>query len=228
MTLYMASRCSPVGSVRRCPTRRAMAAASFPSIFTIWRPSAPTRSLRRGGSRRSSWRSARRDAESWSFTLYIVAFTLAFTPAFTLSFTPTITPVRAQGRIVGTGCDSAVAARLAVTRAARQIANEAGIFLRLRNFAVINIVAAASINAKLDCDGFADSHSADSHFDRASFVGASPKFTSDPSTSLPLSTHPLSCCCPGLAWRPAGEACCCGARDWIQSLSPPIGRCTRI
>lgn len=40
------------------------------------------------------------------------------------------------GRIVGTGCDSAQAARLAVARAQRQIALEAGIYLRLRNFAV--------------------------------------------------------------------------------------------
>jgi hypothetical protein len=40
------------------------------------------------------------------------------------------------GRIVGTGCDSAMAARLAVARAQRQIAMEAGVYLRLRNFSV--------------------------------------------------------------------------------------------
>lgn len=40
------------------------------------------------------------------------------------------------GRIVGTGCDSPQAARLAIARAQRQIALEAGIFLRVRNFAV--------------------------------------------------------------------------------------------
>jgi hypothetical protein len=42
-----------------------------------------------------------------------------------------------------------------------------------------------SIDAKLDCDAFASTHSATSHYDRASFVG--------------------------LAWRPGGENICCGA-----------------
>lgn len=87
------------------------------------------------------------------------------------------------GRIVGTGCDSPQAARLAVARAQRQIAVEAGIFLKLRNFAVINQVAAASIFARLNCDDFADSHRSTAHYDRASFVG--------------------------LAWRPVGESVCC-------------------
>jgi hypothetical protein len=46
-------------------------------------------------------------------------------------------------------------------------------------------VGAVSIDAKLDCDAFASTHSATSHYDRASFVG--------------------------LAWRPGGESICCGA-----------------
>lgn len=44
-------------------------------------------------------------------------------------------------------------------------------------------VGAVSIDAKLDCDAFASTHSATSHYDRASFVG--------------------------LAWRPGGESICC-------------------
>ena len=40
------------------------------------------------------------------------------------------------GRIVGTGCDSPQAARLAVARAQRQVCYESGVLLRLRNFAV--------------------------------------------------------------------------------------------
>ena len=44
-------------------------------------------------------------------------------------------------------------------------------------------VGAVSIDAKLDCDAFASTHSATSHYDRASFVG--------------------------LAWRPGGEHVCC-------------------
>ena len=42
----------------------------------------------------------------------------------------------------------------------------------LRKFAVINQVGAVSIDAKLDCEAFASTHSATSHYDRASFVGA--------------------------------------------------------
>ena len=48
---------------------------------------------------------------------------------------------------------------------------------------MINQVGAVSINAKLNCDAFASTHSATSHYDRASFVG--------------------------LAWRPGGESICC-------------------
>ena len=44
-------------------------------------------------------------------------------------------------------------------------------------------MGAVSINAKLSCDAFASTHSATSHYDRASFVG--------------------------LAWRPGGESICC-------------------
>ena len=36
----------------------------------------------------------------------------------------------------GTGCNSAGAARLSVARAQRQLAEEAGVFLQIRNFAV--------------------------------------------------------------------------------------------
>jgi len=55
-------------------------------------------------------------------------------------------------------------------------------------------VGAVSIDAKLDCDAFASTHSATSHYDRASFVG--------------------------LAWRPGGEQICCGALRAIQPTNP--------
>ena len=87
------------------------------------------------------------------------------------------------GRFVGTGCSGPMAARLAILKAARQLAVEAGVHVVLRKFAVINQVGAVSIDAKLDCDAFASTHSATSHYDRASFVG--------------------------LAWRPGGEPICC-------------------
>lgn len=87
------------------------------------------------------------------------------------------------GRLVGTGCSGPMAARLSILRAARQLALEAKIYIHIRNFSVINTVAAVSIDAKLNCDAFASTHSATSHYDRQSFVG--------------------------LAWRPPGESVCC-------------------
>jgi TATA-box binding protein (TBP) (component of TFIID and TFIIIB) len=83
----------------------------------------------------------------------------------------------------GTGCSGPVAARLAISLAQRQLADEAGVHLWIRSFNVINSVGAVSLRASLNCDGFADAHSAHSHFDRHSFVG--------------------------LAWRPPREAICC-------------------
>ena len=87
------------------------------------------------------------------------------------------------GRLVGTGTDSAMAARLAISRAQRQLSVEAGVHLKIRSFQVINSVGAMSLRATLNCDGFAAAHSATSHYDRSSFVG--------------------------LAWRPRGEDICC-------------------
>jgi len=77
-------------------------------------------------------------------------------------------------------------ARLSILRAQRQLAQQAGLRLHFRKFAVINQVAAVSLGARLDCDKFANAHSSTSHYDRQSFVG--------------------------LAWRPVGEPICCGAR----------------
>ena len=111
-------------------------------------------------------------------------------------------------------------ARMAILKAARQLAVEAKVHVHIRKFSVINQarfyqsnrrastsistttgtgptgptvsqVGAVSIDAKLDCDAFASTHSATSHYDRASFVG--------------------------LAWRPGGESICCGALHTIQS-----------
>ena len=42
------------------------------------------------------------------------------------------------GRIVGTGCQGAMGARLAIARAQRQLSDEAGVHLHIREFAVIN------------------------------------------------------------------------------------------
>ena len=77
-----------------------------------------------------------------------------------------------------------MAARIALLRAQRQLYVDAGVNIILRNFAVINSVGAVSLCATLNCDEFASAHSSTAHFDRESFVG--------------------------LAWRPTGEAICCG------------------
>ena len=74
------------------------------------------------------------------------------------------------GRLVGTGCAGPMQARLAILKAVRQLAVEAKVYLHIRKFSVINQVGAVSIGAKLDCDAFASTHSATSHYDRASFV----------------------------------------------------------
>ena len=86
------------------------------------------------------------------------------------------------GRVVGTGSDSAMAAKLAVARALKTIQVDAGVHVVVRRFAVINQVGAISLGARLDCDAFADTHSATAHYDAKSFVG--------------------------LAWRPFGESIC--------------------
>lgn len=87
------------------------------------------------------------------------------------------------GRLVGTGTSGAMAARLAISRAQCQLAEQAGVHLFTKNFAVINQVGACSLGASLDCNAFANAHPHDSHYDQASFVG--------------------------LAWRPANECICC-------------------
>ena len=65
-----------------------------------------------------------------------------------------------------TGCAGPMEARLSVMRAVRQLQLEAGIPVRVRNFAVINEVGAASLQARLDCDRFATTHSSSAHYDR--------------------------------------------------------------
>ena len=84
---------------------------------------------------------------------------------------------------VCTDCEGPAAARLAIARAQRQLAVEAGVRLHTRNFQIINQVGAVSLRATLNCEEFASHHRATSHFDRSSFVG--------------------------LAWRPANESICC-------------------
>ena len=84
------------------------------------------------------------------------------------------------GRLVGTGTGGAAAARVAIGRAQRQLAVEARVNLHVRNFAVINQVGASSLRATLNCDAFAREHSAESHFDKQSFVGLAVKIGLEP------------------------------------------------
>jgi hypothetical protein len=95
---------------------------------------------------------------------------------------------------------------VAIGRAQRQLAVEGKMHLHVRNFAVrlpvehplcvlpfnpllcspqvINQVGAASLRATLNCDAFAREHSAESHFDKQSFVGLAVKFGLEPSVLL--------------------------------------------
>ena len=150
------------------------------------------------------------------------------------------------GRLVGTGCAGPNQARLAILKAARQLAVEANVHVTIRKFEVINQarlhnsnthvitsgpqglrhlstsvallpwfaqVGAVSINAKLDCDAFASTHSATSHYDRASFVGtrarARVKPPATPCERSALTASSLHRAHAGLAWRPGGEKICC-------------------
>jgi TATA-box binding protein (TBP) (component of TFIID and TFIIIB) len=87
-----------------------------------------------------------------------------------------------------------MAARLAIGRAQRQLAEDAGVHLHTRNFQVINTVGAVSLKATLNCEAFADAHRASAHYDQSSFVG--------------------------LAWRPENEACCVGTLAHTCTLVP--------
>ena len=89
----------------------------------------------------------------------------------------------ADARSRRTGTTGPAAARAAIVRAQRQLAVEAGIHLSIQSFQIKNQVGAVSLRASLNCDAFAAAHSADAHYDRASFVG--------------------------LAWRPPRESICC-------------------
>lgn len=43
------------------------------------------------------------------------------------------------GRLVGTGCSGPMAARMAILKAARQLANEANVYVHIRKFSVSQI-----------------------------------------------------------------------------------------
>ena len=98
------------------------------------------------------------------------------------------------GRIVGTGCNGPVAAKLAILRALKAISEEAGVHIAVRRFGVINQVGAVAMEAKLNCDEFANTHSSDSHYDKQSFVGLAVRFL--PAHAAHLTTHAtVTFCC---------------------------------
>lgn len=86
------------------------------------------------------------------------------------------------GKLVGTGCTSITEARLAALIACSHMRRHAGVHLRVASFEVVNTVAAVSMNATIDCDGFQACHSDEAMLDRSSFVG--------------------------MTWRPPGEPIC--------------------
>lgn len=126
-----------------------------------------------------------------------------------------------------------MAAKLAVARALKTIAQEAGVHVAVRRFAVINQargfttipiraavlivshctstqVGAIALGARLDCDAFADSHSSTAHYDPKSFVGMPVCLLSTYSNTFMFSFSylmfsRLPCC---VQWRPMSESIC--------------------
>ena len=72
---------------------------------------------------------------------------------------------------------------MGLLRAQRQLANDAGIFVQLQNFKVINLVGASSLSTTINCEAFAAANSDTCHYDHSSFIG--------------------------LAWRPVDEPMSC-------------------
>ena len=132
---------------------------------------------------------------------------------------------------------------MAILKAARQLAVEANVHVHIRKFSVINQarlrslntrvipsapqeprwgvvqVGAVSIDAKLDCDAFASTHSATSHYDRASFVGACVRACvrkSNGSSHPVLTIRPIILCRPRVAARRRADLLRCVAHDSIK------------
>lgn len=104
-------------------------------------------------------------------------------------------PIHIHARCRDTGTTGSIAARVAITRAQRQLAVEAGIHLNIQSFQVFNSVGAVNLKASLNCDAFASNHSADAHYDRASFVGLAVFLLLD-SNSHPSLVHHLNAIAP--------------------------------
>lgn len=64
-----------------------------------------------------------------------------------------------------------MSARLAIMQAVAQLAEEAGVYLDVKSFDIINIVGAVTLGATVNCEAFAQAHSSEVHYDRSSFVG---------------------------------------------------------
>ena len=86
------------------------------------------------------------------------------------------------GRLVGTGTCGVDSARLVLLMAQEAMRKYADIWVSVRDFKVINTVAAVDLKTMINCDQFANEHTDAAHFDRSSFVG--------------------------LAWRPPGYPIC--------------------
>ena len=57
------------------------------------------------------------------------------------------------GRLVGTGCSGPMAARMAILKAARQLANEANVYVHIRKFSVINQARLCNSNTHVITSG---------------------------------------------------------------------------
>ena len=135
-------------------------------------------------------------------------------------------PIHIHARCRDTGTTGSIAARVAITRAQRQLAVEAGIHLNIQSFQVFNSVGAVNLKASLNCDAFASNHSADAHYDRASFVGLA-VFLLLGSNSHPSLVHHLNAIAPptfrhsGVLLEKVFAAVCCQHSNFIPTSRRP-------
>lgn len=75
------------------------------------------------------------------------------------------------GKIVGTGCNSVIEARLATMLACQHMKAYAGVEVYVNNFEVVNTMGAVALQLTLDCERFQRAWSSMTMLDRSSFVG---------------------------------------------------------
>ena len=120
------------------------------------------------------------------------------------------------GRIVGTGSSSIESARLALVRVQRVLAEEANIYIEIRNFSAVNVVSATSIGAKFGAENFAQGHVGNAHYDDKSLSdsrgdaqrGRVGRGLRDGTRESPGGKRFVDVC---RSWSRMSQSCCCSS-----------------